>query len=363
MSDNAATDPSMQAIASRVEAALAPELDAELGDEPGAKAKSADEVIEDVNLPDDADDDLPDDDDSEDEEENQEDDLESIADEDDVTLASYLGLDEEQLNIDDETGEVTFLAKIDGEVQPVPIKDLVTSYQLQGHVNNESVALSNERKEFEQVRETVTSELKTRIEGVLGLSKVLENELVTDYNSIDWDALRTRDPAQWTAMRQEYAEKAHRIQQAQELIGQQMQQTNQEGQKEAMEQFKKHIAFNRNKVVEAHPEWADESKFRAGIDEINTFLKSNYQFTDDELKALNDHRLLQVIEDAKAYRTGKQGAEKKRVKKVPKFAKPGASRAQAASLAKARKAKAVKKGIKDSGGSVGSVANAILDRM
>ena len=348
----------MQDIAARLELALDAEDEAR---NPGTDAE-ADDVIEDADLPDDEQ--LPDDDDADDDEDDQDKDLEDIADEDDeATLADFLGVDEERISVDEETGVVSLVAKVDGEDSLVPLKELVSSYQLQGHVNNKSIALEEERKEFDQTKTQVTSELETRIKGTMALSKALEDELVNEYNSIDWDNLRVSDPANWTALRQEYAEKAQRIQKVQALNEEQLEQTQKQQHQEVMELFQKHIAMNKSKVIEANPDWADDAKFKAGIDEVNSFLKSTYDFTDDELKALNDHRLLKVIQDAQSFRSGKAGAEKKRAKKVPKFLKPGQQRGNRAALAKARKVKAKRQNLKDRGGRVQDVADLIADRM
>lgn len=355
MVDETATGSPMQDIAARLESVL----DADDGQNPGEEIKG-EEVIEDVDLPDE-DDQLPDDDDPDPKEEAQ-DDLDDIASEDDLSLADYLGVEDDRISIDEETGAVQLVAKIDGEESLVPLSELVTSYQLQGHVNNKSISLENERKEFEEVRNEAASKLTSRFDETESLQKALENEVVSEYNAIDWDALRLQDPANWTALRQEFAEKAQRIQQAGNIIKQQRDEISQQQQVQMQQAFGKHVAEQRSKVIEKHPDWADDAKFKEGMVAINTFLKDTYQFGDEELKALNDHRLLSVIEDAKAFRDGKQGAESKRKKDLPKFIKPGASRKNSASLAKARAVKAKRQAVRDSG-SVQSVASLLEDRM
>ena len=142
MSDVAATDNSAQGISSRVEDALFGEDNtAELNENHDDVASDDEEI-------------LPGDDDTDSEDDDGSDGLEGELTEEELTLAGYLGIDEERLIVDEE-GNISFNALVDGESKAVPLSELAKSFQLQGHVNNKSIALENERKEFEEQRNTV----------------------------------------------------------------------------------------------------------------------------------------------------------------------------------------------------------------
>ena len=111
-----------------------------------------------------------------------------------------------------------------------------------------------------------------------------------------------------------------------------------------------------------NPTWTDPEILKTEMNGIRDFVASNYGYTHEEFENVTDHRIIELVKDAKAYREGKKAADTKRVKRVPKFTKPGARRGNAASLAKARSAKATKAALKADGGTQ-SVANALLDRM
>jgi hypothetical protein len=351
--NNSATEKSMQEVTSDIEAKLFGGEAPETEDVPGAEE---DVVLEDAE-------ELPEGDDteSEDEEDSEGEELESIATEEELSLADYLGIDEERLIIGDD-GQVSFNAVIDGETKQVPLKDLASSYQLQGHVNNKSMALETERKQFEEQRETIANELRTRFEGMDKLSQALEQQLVGEYQSIDWDRLRVEDPTEWTALRQEYAERAQKVQNMQGLVKEEGKRLAEEAQQKQMQEHQAYLQAELGKMIQKHPEWADKEKLDAAQTEIKSFLNASYGFTDEEATLVTDHRLVDLILDAKAYREGQKKVAAKKEKRVPKFQKPGATQKNATQLANARKVKAKKAAVKKSG-HVTDVANLLVDRM
>lgn len=346
-----ATDNTAQDITSRLEDILDPSDDSELDE------TNDDEVLEDGEI-------LPEDDDSDsddDEGSNEDDENNDDEDEGEQSLADYLGVDDERIIVTEE-GDVQLNTIVDGETKAVDLKELVTSYQLQGHVNNKSIALENERKEFETVRTGAAGQLQERLNGIDALSKVLEQQLVADYDSINWDNLRTNDPSEWTALRQEFADRASKIQRAQALILEQNQQHGQEQEQLGQQRMAETLQAEQARMVADNPTWADEAVLVQAQTDIKNFLTSTYNFTDEDMAHVNDHRVIRMIQDAKAFREGKAAAGKKKQKQVPQFKKPGVSKAKAASLAKARNVKAKRAAVKNTG-HVRDVATLIEDRM
>lgn len=351
MTNETATDNvSMQDIASRVEGALFE------GTDDNAELDTAqDDVAQDDEAI------LPESDDTESDDDQGSDDLADIANEEDLSLASYLGLDDEKLTVKDD-GSVVFNAIIDGEAKEVPLSDLATSYQLQGHVNNKSIALQDERKEFETQRDTVATELSSRLDKVAQMTKMVEEQLVGDFNNIDWDRLRIENPSEWSALRQEYAEKAQKMQHMQSQISSQQKELNDNQQGAMKQQQQAYLQDQVSKMVVANPTWADQTIMQAETGKLKEFLGSTYGFSSEDFDYVTDHRLIGLIQDAQAYRSGKKTAEVKIAKKVPRFQKPGAAKGNAKSLAKARSVKANKGALKSTG-KLQDAANLLLDRM
>lgn len=340
-----ATDSSMQDISDKLEDRMFGSND------PGEEQPVDDEVIDDDQT------DLPEDNDSDSDEEGSDD----LVDED-LSLAEYLGLDNDRIKEDD-NGDLVFDAIIDGETKQVPLKDLAASYQLQGHVNNKSIALETARKDFEATRQSIATQMEQRVQGIESLTKTLEDDLVSEYNSIDWDALRVQNPAEWTALRQEYADKANRIQKAQGLASEERNRILEEQQAIAKQEHAKHIEKEYEKVLADNPKWVDESVRIAEQAEIKDFLTSSYGFTEQEFAMVTDSRLVKLIQDAKKYKLSSKQAESKKEKVVPKFRKPTNAKANSNQLAKARSVKAKKAKVKASNGNPKDIADLILDRM
>jgi hypothetical protein len=348
--ETATVNASAQDISSRVEEALYPTPEGE------PETPEVEEVVDGAE-------ELPEVDDSEAEDEDGPDDLEAIATDEELSLGNYLGIDDDKLEVDEESGAIVFNTVIDGEAKQVPLKDIVASYQLQGHVNNKSMAVETDRKEFEEVKQQVATELHQRVQGVTKLAELAEGELVNEYQSIDWDTLRVQDPANWTALRQEYAERAQKVQQVKSLAGEEANRI-QEDQKQQFEaKAKEYFMVEHKAMLVDNPTWVDDSIKTVALGEMKSFL-ANYGFNEEDAQGINDHRLIRLIKDAQAYKGGLKAATEKRVegKVLPKFQKPGSRSKNSASLSKARAAKAAKGKLKASG-SLADTAALLVDRM
>ncbi|MEW8195223.1 MAG: hypothetical protein AB2793_16040, partial [Candidatus Thiodiazotropha sp.] len=125
-------------------------------------------------------------------------------------FASALGLEDNALDITDE-GEIKFKTKIDGKENAVTLAELLKGYQLEGHVTQKSQKLSEDRRAFEQERDAQMTELKSALGQATELLKLSEEGLIAEYN-IDWNTLRTENPAEFAAKRQEFQERYNQIQ-------------------------------------------------------------------------------------------------------------------------------------------------------
>jgi hypothetical protein len=347
---NSATADPAQDITSRLENALY--------GEPEPEHKEDDVALEDDTKIGD----LPEDDDTESNEDDGSDELKNIAEEVDLTLSEYLGVDNDRIVTKDD-GSVVFNAIIDGEKKEIPLKDLASSYQMQGHVNNKSMALETERKEFEEQKTAISQKLTDQIGELDNLGKALEQQLVSEFQSVDWDALRIQDSAEWTALRQEYAEKAQNIQRMQDGVKFEAQKISKE-QEEAFNKQNQELMFRESQLMVAdNPTWSNEKVLSEDMTKLRTFMNSQYGYTEEDLSNISDHRVIKVIQDAMAYREGSKAAVEKKVKNVPRFQKPGAAKANATQLAGARKIKANRAAVKKSGGHVKDVARLLEDRM
>ena len=311
--------------------------------------ETTDETIDDAE-------ELPDDDNSDDDDEGSEDNV----DDQEMSLADYLGVDEDRIIVNDD-GNVMLNTIVDGETKAVPLSELTKSYQLQGHVNNKSIALEEERKQFNVQIETASTHISEKVKSLDALGQVLEDQLLGEYDSIDWDRLRNENPAEWTALRHDYSERAQKIQEARQYIVSQASEAQQGQQRSNTAAQQAYLAEQSKLMMADNPTWSDPKARQAGQAEIRSYL-SGEGYSDAEMEFLTDHRQMRIIQDAMAYRNGAKSAAKKQVKDVPRFQKPGASKKQISAASNARSVKAKRAAVRQSG-SVKDAANLLLDRM
>ena len=115
-------------------------------------------------------------------------------------LANELGLDNDKLVVDDD-GDVFVKLKVNGKDEHVSLKDAIAQTQYYKANEEKSQILAEERKQFESER-NVAEELSNKLQYVQNIGNMLEQKLMGEFQSVDWDRLRATDPAEWAAKQQ-----------------------------------------------------------------------------------------------------------------------------------------------------------------
>ena len=136
-------------------------------------------------------------------------------------LASELGLDADKLTLN-EDGEILINLKVNGKTEQVDLKEAISQTQFSKANDEKARTLAEERKTFESERAQVAEAYQQQLRQVQGLGEMLQNKLTQEFQSIDWDRLRAQDPAEWAAKQQEFAQRNQELQQAGQMLGQQM---------------------------------------------------------------------------------------------------------------------------------------------
>lgn len=210
--------------------------------------------------------------------------------------------------------------KIDGESRNIPLSDVIKSFQLEGHVNNKSVELSNARRAFEEEQRTVREAAQQRIGYLDSLGKLAVDSLNHEFQKVNWQELRAQDPAQYAAL---FADFQQRNQQIQGYLAQVQNQRAQETQRQETEK-QQNLAKEYERMIDAHPEWRDQSQFTKDRDAIGSYAKLK-GFSDAELSQIYDHRYMSILHDAARYQALQAAKPQatKLVREAPKMAKPG----------------------------------------
>lgn len=288
---------------------------------------------------------------------------ETAGEDDDQTLAAALGLPEDSLAYDDE-GNVVFHAVIDGEKTPVKIQDLVKSYQLEGHVTKKSMKLESDRREFESSRDKAYDHLTNRINVANNLIGSVEQQIMAEFQGIDWNTLRATDPAEWAASRQYFAERMQQVEQMKSQVGSTKTELTAEQQQAQTQKYNEFMQGEMNKMIVDNPQWSDQTVMAKELGEIGQLLSTVYGFTPEEIANHMDARMMRLVRDAQAFKQGKDTLKVKKVPdNVPKFRNPGQQNISRKDTTKARQVKAQKDAIRKSGGGIDAIAASLVDRM
>jgi len=258
--------------------------------------------------------------DEETEESTEESKLEEISKDED-TWESILGVEEGKLNFDEEGNLAGVNIKVDGETSTINMTNLIAGYQNNKSNTNKSQALAEERKTFDNEFKEVVELYKTKLSDVDAMNQYLEKQLVSDFEGVNWQELRATDPAEYAALKQDYAARANDIQSIKDTIKQVNSQESDKLTNQFNDKMKVNISEQRDKMILNNPTWADKDVLQKNMTELNSFIIKQYGFTDEEFKSISDSRLVEVIKDASKYHAGISLATKKLSKKVPKFQK------------------------------------------
>jgi len=228
------------------------------------------------------------------------------------------------MSMDDFMGNIKGKVKIDGVEQEVTLSDLRNGYQMESDYRRKTADLAEQRKAFEKEREELTQELGQKYQEATQVTGFLEEQLMGEYNSIDWNAIRSENPAEFAALKQEYNERYQQIQQLKTTAAEELKQQTQSQQLTLQEQNAALLAEQAQRLKEVIPEFGDPVKAKELKSEIRDFLKVN-GFEETEIDMVVDHRQVLLIRDAMAYSKLKsKGVDvKSKVKTAPKLQKPG----------------------------------------
>ncbi len=246
--------------------------------------------------------------------------LEAVAD-DEATWETVLGVEDGKLSYDDK-GDINGVnVKVDGETSTISMADLIVGYQTNKSVTQRSQAFAEEKKTFEGQKEQTEQLYASKLQSVDALTKHFEKQLIGEYDNVDWEKLRTTDPAEYAAAKQDFSSKAGELQKIQDAINNDMAESAKESEEKQSVASQEYMKTQFNLMIEKNPEWSDETVRSTARDSYKKFVSDQYGFNDQEFDSVFDARLIELIKDAKNYREGLKVADKKKQKPVPKFQK------------------------------------------
>lgn len=240
----------------------------------------------------------------------------------DVTWASALGLDDSQIHLDD-NGQLTGLkVKVDGQESVVPVKELIAGYQTAKSNTQKSQALAEDKRQFEQVRDSAASTFLNKLEQAERLAMVMQQRLADKFQGVNLDELRQTNPAEYVARKDEMESEFRKIQTTMQAIENERNQIAQYQQQQHQQQFTQFLASQAERVLANNPEWQDHGKMVTALKEMSDVVCDRYGFSPEEIASINDARFIEALKDLTAFTKGKALANEK-VSTAPKFMKGG----------------------------------------
>jgi hypothetical protein len=211
--------------------------------------------------------------------------------------------------------------KVDGKEMEVPLADIVKNFGLERHFQSKSVAFAEQQKAWETERAQAQQALQQHLGQAETLAKLAHQQLLAEYQGIDWNQLRVQDPIQWAVRNQEFNQKANAIQAHLGQVQQAQQQQQQQGQQAQAQQLQK----ERERMYEVRPEWRDDTQFQSARTEMTAYAQK-LGFTPAEISSIFDHRYMCVLHDAARFAALQAQSPQavKRVRAAPQQVSPGA---------------------------------------
>ena len=218
--------------------------------------------------------------------------------------------------------------KIDGKGGKARLRDLIKSYQLEGHLNQKLMTQAETQKAFEAETARKVGEFQSRIgqlNQAVGLAqKILDGE----FADVNWQDMQRQDPAGFQAKYGAYKMRLDGIQQLAQVVGQE----NERVQAQQQAEYNSYRAEQAQLLESKIPEWSDKGKRDKDVADMAATLTEAYGITEQELKACVDHRQILLARDAAQWRRLQKAkpAVLNKVKAAPKLLKPGTPQSRAA---------------------------------
>lgn len=282
-------------------------------------------------------------------------------------LASYLGIDADKLDVDDD-GAILVKTKIDGQEGFAKFNDLVKSHQLEGHLNKQNMEVVEKQKQLDARRAELEATVQSKISETEALMQLAYKELTSEYQSVDWSELRHDDPAEYAARQQDFKARQDRIAESYSKL----QQEKQQQQAQQYQRLTEHLQAEDQKLYQAIEGWSKPEVAKKEFSDVMSYLSGAYGYQADELYGLrdnagnliqpgiSDHRVVVLARKAMLYDQLQQTKPKitKQVRAAPKIVKPGAVKQVDLNV---KKQQELRDKVKKSGGKQGSVAAYLME--
>lgn len=199
--------------------------------------------------------------------------------------------------------------KVDGKEVTLTVEEALKGYSFTAHNTRKSQQLAAERKEFEAERGSVRAEREQYKQRLEVLDRLLAE---AEPQEPDWDKLYIENPTEFAIQKARF----DRIRERRAAVAREHERVVQQQLQDFQREMDRRINEERQKLVEAIPEWKDDQRARKEKDELFEYGLS-LGFTEEQLDNVVDHRLMVMLRESMLYRRLKEQGAKIRDKAVP----------------------------------------------
>lgn len=289
-----------------------------------------------------------------------------VADTEAQSDTSFESLDEiaEALGLDLETflDKYKIKAKVDGEEIETSLKETREGYQRLSDYRKKTAEVAELRKAAEAEVTAQKADLQGRLTQVNGLIDNLQNQLLGEFQGINWNELRVQSPGEYAALLQDFQSRQLQLQQVQQAAKTETEKLQKEQAEKQQALYAEVVQKERQLLFDAIPEWKDSNVMKTEAEMISKFLKDR-GFNEQEIGMAVDHRIIKMAYDLMKFDKTKAKAEtvKNKVKTLPKLVKPGSKNTQL--TGKQAQDMKLKAKIKKTGGKAADIAELLKSRM
>jgi len=227
------------------------------------------------------------------------------------------------LSLEDFMENIKVTRKIDGIEEEVTLAELRNGNQRDADYRRKTTELAENRKAFDSEVNQAKANLGQQMQEVAAMTTNLEQQLMGEFQSIDWNALEIEDREEWLVKRQKFGERQQQIETIKSQAQQKLSEQQTEIQAKQQEQQQTYLTNQNEMLLGIIPEWSDNSVRESEAKEMVSFL-GDYGFSEAEAGNVVDHRLVKLARDAMKNKgkTSQIDTAKKLVKKLPKIIKP-----------------------------------------
>jgi hypothetical protein len=268
-------------------------------------------------------------------------------------LARVFGIDESTLDVDAD-GNAVIKTKIDGKEGAAKLTDILKSYQLQGHVDNQAREVAAQRQAIQQQAAQAEQAVRARLDQLDQTVELANSELMREFQGIDWQTLRATDAGEYSARLADFQARKNNLDSA----AQRSQQERQQLEAQQNQQLQAFLQQERERVPTLIPEWKDAAvAAKEKTDITNWALKNGFDAGD--LQAIVKAPAVAALRKAMLYDQlqGSKAAIENKVRTAPKLVKAG----QAQQVSREQQTvRTLKQNIRSSGGKTDDVVALLL---